>query len=139
MTGAPASQDGLSSLRDEAAEASSPKASIPCAGDWIVRRRHSRWAWADFSAYLVQKTTDKTCTAIQRTRPERIPLHEVVAVLPDKESAERLVQSLDGVVGTYRQKANVADREYSERKRQAADAADKAADRLIAKARGEAQ
>jgi F0F1-type ATP synthase membrane subunit b/b' len=66
-------------------------------------------------------------------------LHEVVAVLPDKESAERLVQSLDGVVGTYRQKANVADREYSERKRQAADAADKAADRLIAKARGEAQ
>ncbi len=44
MTGASAPPTGLSSLRDEAATASSPKASIPCAftpGPWAAFRRES--------------------------------------------------------------------------------------------------
>jgi len=123
---------GLSSLRDEADDASSPEASIPSAGDWVIIRN---WGLVIRQIDKITPTLYKLGAGSQR-HPTQIRRGDrtIVCCVPTREIAEHLVQSIGGIDGEYRRRKQSADDDRDTRVAQAVEARDKQVARAVASA-----
>ena len=107
---------------------------MPAIGQFIVRREHRVWAFGRFSVMEVHKVTAKQVEATEQgwRRPNRVPRDQILAVFNDRDKAAQLVQSLDGINGTYRQRMNRLDEVYNAQKADIVAATEKQMAKILA-------
>lgn len=107
----------------------------PKAGDWIVYNNVLSCNRFAFNRAQVEKVTPAQIRVASSSWGHRIVKRiSVRACLPTQESADLLIQSLDGASGEFEKRRRAAEDEKSRRVTEAMAATAKVVDRLIAEA-----